>query len=555
MALMLKHKGILFVSAIVILFLFAEIILRLTLYRIPSSIEEIPAISKRENSPPWVYRRDVPFEINGDFAWLGRSNYKRRVIIPYDKELRGGNADLEVHDVVINSRGFRGNEFFTKKREETFRIVCLGDSWTFGERVNGPDTYPKKLEAFLNIEFPDRDIEALNLGIPGFTSLQGLKLFEKYVQTLEPDLIILGFNTNDARKAFMGFRNDTHLLNAGWKIMLGETIERYSKVYEVTMYYLRKWLRARASKGAIARINKPWWDYNPRNTAEEYYNNILRIVRIAKENSIEPILLHSAGYYPYNFVLAQLIHVAQQENVALVNTQPLIHQRMQEVQKGIEEKFRLAPPKGKSPSGDVDREEIVFRLHFPEEGRSSSLRPEGRPVLHVLVRTVDKIIELPLFDDGTHGDQRPDDHVWSTTYRFTPVEQHRVVDYVDEDGTRFKAAFLYYLFTFKSTDGRVHYELYGESAINDPSRTHDWRTILVHSTGNNRFIPFDYRSSETDKIYTPIHTFWHKDYTSDHIGHTTSEGYQRMARKLAEAVQSSRSFTAYLERSRGDTLN
>jgi len=276
---------------------------------------------------------------------------------------------------------------------------------------------------------------------------------------------------------------------------------------------------------------------------------------LAKEKGIEPLLLHTAGYYPYNFVLSQLIDVAQQENVVLINTQPLIHQRIHEVQKEIEENFHLAPPKSKSSSADVDQEKIVFRLYFPDDRVASSLIRGERPELYVHIRTVDKIIELPLFDDGTHGDQQPDDRVWSTSYKFTPLEQHRVVDYIDEDRTRFKAVFLYYVFTFKSTDGRIHYELYGDSAVTDPSRTHDWRTILIHSTGNNRFIPFDYRSSETDKIYSPVHTFWHKDYTSDHIGHPAAEGYQQMARKLAEAVKSSRSFTAYLERSRGNTLN
>lgn len=38
-------------------------------------------------------------------------------------------------EISLNSQGFRDDEFPAKKLPSVFRIVCLGDSWTFGSNV------------------------------------------------------------------------------------------------------------------------------------------------------------------------------------------------------------------------------------------------------------------------------------------------------------------------------------------------------------------------------------------------------------------------------------
>ena len=54
------------------------------------------------------------------------------------------------HRTSINSLGFRGEQVMLEKAPEKFRILCLGNSFTFGSFVNNEDTFPHLLgETFL----------------------------------------------------------------------------------------------------------------------------------------------------------------------------------------------------------------------------------------------------------------------------------------------------------------------------------------------------------------------------------------------------------------------
>src|SRR5262245_7988462 len=46
----------------------------------------------------------------------------------------------------INSLGLRGPETSANKAEGTFRILCLGDSFTFGAGVREEDTFARRLQ-------------------------------------------------------------------------------------------------------------------------------------------------------------------------------------------------------------------------------------------------------------------------------------------------------------------------------------------------------------------------------------------------------------------------
>ena len=97
------------------------------------------------------------------------------------------------YEIVIstNGQGFRGNQTFQPPSTHVFRIIVLGDSFTFGLGVPFENTYSKKLEKLLR-DNVTKDIEILNLGVPGYTTAQELLLFKKF-RHLGPDLIILGF--------------------------------------------------------------------------------------------------------------------------------------------------------------------------------------------------------------------------------------------------------------------------------------------------------------------------------------------------------------------------
>lgn len=104
--------------------------------------------------------------------------------------------DLPYH-VHINSQGLRGREISVQKAPGVYRILCLGDSSTFGWGVNDEETYPAQLEDLLNEELPDKTFEVLNAGATAYSSRDYLDYLKKKGLRADPDLVIVGFFPND----------------------------------------------------------------------------------------------------------------------------------------------------------------------------------------------------------------------------------------------------------------------------------------------------------------------------------------------------------------------
>lgn len=111
----------------------------------------------------------------------------------------------------INSFGLRGPDVSARKQPGSRRILCLGDSFTFGEGVHEPDTYPARIAQILN-ETPlprdgalrpahpepgqDGPVEVINAGVQAFDTSQEAALLRRML-SFEPDVVLLGFVLND----------------------------------------------------------------------------------------------------------------------------------------------------------------------------------------------------------------------------------------------------------------------------------------------------------------------------------------------------------------------
>ncbi len=99
---------------------------------------------------------------------------------------------------ILNSHGFRGPDFDIAKPADTYRIIAIGDSRTFGFGVTDwSETFCGRLQSFLNTQEINRKIEVINLSVLGYSSLQGKKLFNSLGNRLSPDLVICWFGFND----------------------------------------------------------------------------------------------------------------------------------------------------------------------------------------------------------------------------------------------------------------------------------------------------------------------------------------------------------------------
>ncbi len=94
----------------------------------------------------------------------------------------------------INSMGFREREVIPDKAPGTIRVICMGDSCT----AQGAPGYAQYLHDRLNREpLSPQPWEAFNMGTHGYTSLQGLRLFDRWAARLKPDVVTIYYGWND----------------------------------------------------------------------------------------------------------------------------------------------------------------------------------------------------------------------------------------------------------------------------------------------------------------------------------------------------------------------
>lgn len=111
----------------------------------------------------------------------------------------------------INSRGLRDREIVPARTGAGVRVLCLGDSFTWGWGVGDDETYPKVLER----ELPGS--EGINAGVCGWGTAQELLWLEREGLAYAPDAVVLGFYLNDfadnASDSGGGYRRPTYALD------------------------------------------------------------------------------------------------------------------------------------------------------------------------------------------------------------------------------------------------------------------------------------------------------------------------------------------------------
>ena len=99
--------------------------------------------------------------------------------------------------IRTNNFGMRDSAPIPRDKDGTFRVVVLGDSFTFGWRVAGNSSYPEVLEQRLNAEETGKRFDVLNLGVCSYNTRDEALVLEHKGLEWQPDLVILGYVLND----------------------------------------------------------------------------------------------------------------------------------------------------------------------------------------------------------------------------------------------------------------------------------------------------------------------------------------------------------------------
>ncbi|MCA1621267.1 MAG: GDSL-type esterase/lipase family protein [Acidobacteria bacterium] len=104
-----------------------------------------------------------------------------------------------------NSLGFRDVEHAREKPEGVFRILVLGDSFTYGTGVAFEETYARRLESMLNGRAGRHStVEVINAGVYRYFPEAERILLERYGVNYSPDLVVVGFLPNDVLDTHLG---------------------------------------------------------------------------------------------------------------------------------------------------------------------------------------------------------------------------------------------------------------------------------------------------------------------------------------------------------------
>jgi lysophospholipase L1-like esterase len=119
-----------------------------------------------------------------EYGWVNRAKEE------------GWHVDLLYH-IRINRFGQRGPDYPMKKPAGVFRILGLGDSFTFGWGVAEEKIYLRLLER--RLREAGNNVEVINAAVPAWHSLQSLEYLLREGVRFQPDLVVASFFVDDVR--------------------------------------------------------------------------------------------------------------------------------------------------------------------------------------------------------------------------------------------------------------------------------------------------------------------------------------------------------------------
>ncbi|QDU68091.1 SGNH/GDSL hydrolase family protein [Engelhardtia mirabilis] len=194
-----------------------------------------------------------------------------------------------------NSHRSRGEEFPTEKPAGERRLLALGDSFCFGMWCDEDETVVARLAAKATAAEraagSDVTWRGVNMGVPGYHTGQQLRALEQDGLAIDPDVVLLYFNTNDILADGFFYDEDLRILY-GDAMPLPAGLRRLmfsSHLYD----WIERRYEARLTRGPSPHLSdrSPWSHNRPENR-EATRAAIARIAQICRERHIPLFVIH-----------------------------------------------------------------------------------------------------------------------------------------------------------------------------------------------------------------------------------------------------------------------
>lgn len=215
-----------------------------------------------------------------------------------------GNRDKQPVTARTNSDRMRaGRDYAKPKPGGLYRVVCLGDSITFGWDLPAEATFPRLLEERLNGGARGGAFEVMNAGVPSYTTRQGLIWLDRDLMDFAPDLVVAEFGFNDAmdwwlrmsgparfepdREVMRGVPGAWEKIEPRWTDPVTEFIEK-SHAGRIFL----------AAYSAMTREGEGEGWARSRVPPDDYRDNLLAIIEVARAGGGDVILISAWGTPP-----------------------------------------------------------------------------------------------------------------------------------------------------------------------------------------------------------------------------------------------------------------
>lgn len=184
------------------------------------------------------------------------------------------------------SPDFRQRRFDTDKPPGTFRLLVIGDSFTWGAGVLQEDAYPDRIETNLRIRRTEPPIEVINWSRPGWNTVREWTYTRGHLNGLDPDMLILGYCLNDAepmsKRRLEALRTRRERRSPGTP--LATWLHRHSRAYHLVYEKLEDMRQRRALDAYYQSL------YGPRGGWSANRAALAKFQRWAQRRSV-PMLL------------------------------------------------------------------------------------------------------------------------------------------------------------------------------------------------------------------------------------------------------------------------
>ena len=309
----------------------------------------------------------------------------------------GARAVVDGWTFRVSSHRTRGEDFPAAKPPGEKRLLCLGDSFAFGLWADEDETLVGHLARMANERERNAGSgvtwRAINLGVPGYHSGQQLASLEAEGLALDPDAVVLYFNTNDIVREGHFLDADLGALRADHlplPVGLRRVLWRVSHLYGwITRKYTRKY---QSIPSAHLDPSVPWSHVRPEN--KEYTaDSIRRIAELCRERDVplffvnQPLLTWTGDTRRADWPVLELVDWAKKLRIELGLPGINLLGLFRNYEDGVD---RFPPP----PPPDVRIERYVADEEVQRYVADGEAEQPADPDFHFLGAGYAKIAEL-----------------------------------------------------------------------------------------------------------------------------------------------------------------